>query len=95
MLRTFAISLALLTAYGASPSSAVETRVPLLDLSPQDVWRAGEGNSVAEYNLWAWGSYGSPVPREFVVPAALSAGEGTLFARTEESFSGPIFPLDT
>jgi CxxC motif-containing protein (DUF1111 family) len=93
-MRPTIISLVMLVGLGANPAAALESQVPLLDLSGQDTWQFGEVNYGAEYNLWAWQNFGQPVDQGKVVLAAFSADEATVFSNTGESFSAPIFTLE-
>ncbi|HJM60646.1 MAG TPA: hypothetical protein QF813_04040, partial [Alphaproteobacteria bacterium] len=93
-MRPTIISLAMLVGLGANSAAALESQVPLLDLSGQDTWQFGEVNYGAEYNFWAWQNFGQPVDQGKVVPAAFSADEATVFSNTSESFSAPIFTLE-
>lgn len=93
-MRSTVFTLAMLAGLGTSPLAALESSVPLLDLAEQDTWEIGKVNFVAEYNLWAWQNFGTPVDQGKVVPAAFSAGDGTVFSNTDQAFSAPLFTLD-
>jgi CxxC motif-containing protein (DUF1111 family) len=84
----------MLAGLSAASAAEVESTIPLLDFNDDDVWQMGEVNYGAEYNLWAWTNFGAPVDEGKVVPAAFSAGDGTVFSNTDQAFSAPLFTLD-
>ena len=93
-MRSTIFTLAMLAGLGTSPLAALDSTIPLLDLTDQDIWEIGEINYGAEYNLWAWTNFGAPHDEGKVVPAAFSAGDGTVFSNTDQAFSAPLFTLD-
>ncbi len=96
-MRAMAVSLVLVAAIGVGPAFAeppTKALIPLLDLEAEDAWETGEVNFVAEYNMWAWTNFGTPVDQGKVVPAAFAAETATVFSNTDQAFSAPLFTLD-